>query len=119
MATPEYYTGDTWPPLGMVATNAAGAPVDLSSAASFRMIAKQLLPVGVDIIDGPAVFMDPDRGGTGDGTDGQMEYFWTASDLTIVASYTPELEVTWDALSTPPKIETFKLDTFVVKADND
>jgi hypothetical protein len=34
-------------------------------------------------------------------------------------TYTPELEVTWDAVSSPPKIETFRLGTFIVHEDND
>lgn len=117
MATPVYYTGDTWPPLGMTAQNAAGADVDLSTADGLRMIAKQV--GGNDIIAGVAEYTDPARGGTGDGTDGQAEYMWEIDDLTIADTYTPELEVTWDAGSSPPKIETFKLDTFIVLADND
>lgn len=117
MATPIYYTGDTWPPLGMTATDSAGVPVDLSSSDSLRMIAKQ--NSGADLIVGVPVFTDPDRGGTGDGTDGKSEYFWAIDDLSIVAAYTPELEVTWDAGSSPPRIETFRQDAFNVLADND
>lgn len=116
MAEPVYYTGDTWPPLGMNAT-ANGTAVDLSVADSLRMIAKQT--GGADIIAGTASYTAVARGGNGTGTDGKAEYFWAADDLTLAAGYTPELEVTWDALSSPPKIETFRNDTFTVLADND
>lgn len=106
MATPVYYTGDTWPPLSGTAV------ADLSTADSIRMIAK--LNAGATVIAGTASFIT-------DGSDGAWEYPWGASDLTVAGTYTPEIEVTWDALSSPPKIETFRDDavTFLVKADND
>ena len=116
MATPEYYTGDTWPPLtGTAKTN--GTAVNLSYADSMRMIAKGA--ASLDIIAGTATFCTVPNGGLGDGTDGKAQYLWAADDLTVADTYTPELEVTWDAISSPPKIETFRLGTFLVLADND
>ena len=114
MPTPEYYTGDTWPPLVMTAKDAAGVAVDISAADSLRMIAKLSGGGPTDVIEGVATNLT-------DGINGKAEYTWAADDLTAAASYVPELEVTWDALSTPPQIETFRDDavTFLVKADND
>lgn len=121
MATPVYYTGDTWPPITGVAKDANGTAVDISSADSFRMVAKS----GANVIAGTAAFCDPSRpravAATGDGTDGVWEYTWAADDLSASGTYIPELEVTWDDSSTPPKIETFRDESqsFIVRDDND
>jgi hypothetical protein len=119
MATPEYYTGDTWPPLTGTAKNAAGNPQDISSADSLRAISKRV--GGTEVIAGTAVFKEVVHGGAGNGTDGEWQYVWDADDLTLAGEYIPELEVTWDELSSPPKVETFRLDSekFIVHADND
>jgi hypothetical protein len=112
MVTPEYYTGDTWPPLTGAATDADGAALDLSSADGLRMIAKAAS--GATVIEGAAANLT-------DGTDGKWSYTWAADDLSVAGSYCPELEITWDESSSPPKIETCRDDavTFLVKADND
>ena len=112
MATPIFYTGDTWPPLTGTAKDADGAAVDLSSADSIRMIA--LGKSSADTIAGTAAF-------DSDGSDGKWKYTWAADDLSTADTYTPELEVTWADDTTPAKIETFRDDsqTFIVKADND
>lgn len=119
---PVYYTGDTWPPLTGTAKDANGTPVDLSTADSMRVISKGSKQSPTTIA-GTAVFATSDvvPGATGDGTDGNWMSPWGAADLTDPDSYIPELEVTWDAASTPPKVETFRDDsiTFLVKADND
>ena len=117
MATPTYYTGDTWPPLTGTCMTVAGTAASLATMDSLRMIAKGN-STGT-VIAGSAAFCAAEHGGNGAGTDGKFQYLWDADDLTVADTYTPELEVTWDALSSPPKIETFRLDTFVVLADND
>lgn len=112
MATPVYYTGDTWPPMTGTVKDSAGVAVDISTADSLRMIAKR--SGGVELIDGVAT-------NNTDGVDGKWKFTWAADDLTVAGDYVPEIEVTWDNLSTPPKIETFRDDTqkFTVLADND
>lgn len=119
MATPEWYTGDTWPPISFTVKDALGAAVDVSTSDSLRFIAK--VDGGADVIAGAAAFCAVEFGGTADGTDGKVQYEWAAGDTDIPGDWIPECEVTWDELSTPPKIETFRLDSekFVIKADND
>jgi hypothetical protein len=113
MANPVYYTGDTWPPLSGTVKDAGGNAVNISTATSIRMVAKS----GATIITGATANDDdgsnPNRG--------RWHYNWAAADLSVAGDYIPEIEVTWDAVSSPPKIETFRLDTekFTVKADND
>lgn len=110
MATPIYYTGDTWPPITGTCKDANGTAVDLSTSDSLRFVAKS----GSTVITGTAAFNT-------DGIDGKWKYTWAAADLTTAGSYVPEIEVTWDSASTPVKIETFRDDnqTFTVATDND
>jgi hypothetical protein len=112
MATPVYYTGDTWPPMTGTVKDSTGAAVDISSADSLRMVAK---------ISGAATVIEGAAANLTDGTDGKWEYTWAADDLSVAGDYVPEIEVTWDNASTPPKIETFRDDSqkFTVRADND
>jgi hypothetical protein len=114
MAIPEYFTGDTWPPLSGTVKDASDAAVNISGATSIRMIAKR--SGGTEVIAGTATIVDdsttPNRG--------KWTYEWASSDLSVAGSYVPEIEVTWPG-GPPTRIETFRTDseTFTVKADND
>lgn len=118
-ATCIFYTGDTWPPLTGTIRNASGIAQSLASAASFRTVSK--MSGATPVIQGAATYCPTAFGGTGNGSDGKWAYFWAADDLALAGSYVPEVEVTWDAASTPARIETFRDSTefFVVLADND
>lgn len=96
MANPEWKTGDTWPLLTGTCEDENG-PVDLSTAASVRVVIKP--PTGATF--GSAATL------IGGGTTGQWSYKWGASDLTQVGDYSVEVEVTWASGTTPPEVETF------------
>jgi hypothetical protein len=97
---PAYATGDTWPPLSGTVRDDEGITVPIAGASSLRFIAKS----GSTVIAGAAVNLDdgvtPELAGT-------WEYRWGAADTSVAGDYIGELEVKWDAVSTPQKIETF------------
>lgn len=109
MAVPEYKTGDNYPSIAGVISDASGA-VNISTAVSLRFLAKS----GATTIIGTAVKDD-----VGDvPTRGTWHYVWGVSDLLVAGTYSVEIEVTWPS----SKIETFPSSaannpTFLVSAD--
>jgi hypothetical protein len=111
MPNPEYKTGDTWPPITGIVSDANG-PVNINTATGVRFIAKS----GTTTIAGAATNLD-------DGTvpnRGKFKYTWGSSDLSQAGDYESEVEVTWQV----GRVETFSSDkarnpTFHVTDDLD
>lgn len=114
LATPVFYTGDTWEPLKATAVDANGNAVNISTATSVRMVAKRT--GGAEVITGTTVNLDDGQ----PANRGRWSYTWASGDLAVAGDYVPELEVTWPG-GPPTRIQTYRTDTekFVVKADND
>jgi hypothetical protein len=94
-------TGDTYPPLGAVLDD-DGTPVDLTAADSVRLILKLESPSTV--VEGAAAVTSA--------AGGAVEYEWAAGDTDQAGEYQGEWEVTWDAGSTPPSVQTFPNDGY-------
>lgn len=94
--------GDTWPPLrGSAGPDLDGNnPADLASADSMILIIKH--SSGAPLLEVTAVAIDPTLN---DGDN--WEYELQDGDTDVIGDYKMELEVTWDAASTPPKVQTF------------
>lgn len=110
-ANAEWKTGDTWPPIAMVAQK-NGEPRDISTADEIRMIASMSGTVVFEGTMGGGLvhFGTVDENGdvvAGDGTDGGVYYLLQENDLDVAMTPEIELEVTLDDASTPPKIETY------------
>lgn len=133
--TPIIKTGDTWPPLTLTLTetaeeddpvaytNSAGQTVrrlNLSDVEpdSLRLILKKSATPGT-IVEGPMDNVEVVDGagdlGLVEGEDpglgvpdnrGQARYIWQAGDTDDSGGYKGEVELTWDAASSPPKVET-------------
>ena len=88
---------DTWPPLRFAARDENGL-LPLEEADSLKLILKSGTTV---LLEGDAEAIDPD---VYDGFNGQ--YVWQAGDTNNVGGYQIELEITWDASTTPPRVET-------------
>lgn len=87
---------DTWPPLRMALKDENGL-LDLTEADS----AKLLLKNGTTLITGPVIPISPvDEDGM------NAKYEWAASDTAITGDYAGEVEITWDAGTSPPEVET-------------
>lgn len=101
---------DTWPPLRGKAEDDDGL-MDLTAADSLKFLAKS----GTDLIEGAAEPIDPpDEDGF------NWKYVWEETDLAKTGEYKVELEITWDALSSPPKVQTVPnsgTQTLTVEAD--
>lgn len=102
--------GDTWPPLRGKAEDDDGL-IDMSAADYVKVIMKS----GATTIQGtvtPASDVDPaytanDPDFAVADSDGfNWKYTWGATDTAVVGTYSVELEITWDAASTPPQVET-------------
>jgi hypothetical protein len=112
---PKYKTGDTWPPLTGTVSDDNG-PVNIFVAQSVRIIMK----TGTTSVTGPVTVVD-------DGTlplRGKWSYKPALNDFSVVGDPQVEIEVTWNATSTPPEIETYPNDaalnpTIHVTADLD
>lgn len=87
--------GDTWPKLAIVCTD-DGAPVDLTTAASIRIIGRQF---GVTIFS---------KSVTGD-VNGLVLASLVAGDTDRSGPMSVEVEVTWS----PTEIQTFPPDTYL------
>lgn len=101
---------DTWPPLRGKAEDEDGL-VDLTVADSLKFLAKD----GVALIEGAAEPIDPP-----DADGFNWSYTWQAGDTDVVGEYDVELEVTWDAGTTPPQVETIPNEgneTLTIEAD--
>lgn len=89
-------SGDTYPPLKGLASDADG-PVDLTLADSMRVMAQSTS----HLIELPATVIDPIE------VDGDEQFNWEADfevgDTDVVGSFVIQLEVTWE----PDEIETF------------
>ena len=114
MATPQWKTGDNHPPISGVVKDAAGAPVNISTAVSVRFVSR-LKTAPNTVITGAAINDD-----IGDvPTRGKWHYVWSAA-LVDAGEYETEIEITWPS----SKIETYPSDkeenpTYVVDADLD
>lgn len=90
--------------ISLIQTNPAGTPatipVDLTNAASAKLIAKQSPGAGsfVSVL----AFGSPKTGGT-------VIYTPVAGDTAISGAYQAEVEITW---TTPAGVETFPNDTY-------
>jgi hypothetical protein len=97
-STPEYKTGDDWPPLSGTVTDLNGE-VNISGANHIRVILKGR--ISGTIIASNATIID-------DGTvglRGKWQYNWATNDLLVADTYEVEIEVTWALV--PLKIQTF------------
>lgn len=88
---------DTWPAVRFKASDQDGL-LPLEDADSLKFIIKSGSTV---VVEGVATSLDPN---TNDGFNGQ--YLWAEGDTDNVANLQIELEITWDANSDPPRIET-------------
>jgi hypothetical protein len=86
---------DTWPPIRGAASDDDGL-IDLTGADSLKLILK----TGTTTIEGTAYPIDPPEEGF------NWSYTWAAGETDIVGTYQGELEVTWDAGTSPPRVET-------------
>lgn len=103
---------DTWPPLRLALSDENGL-LDLSTAGT--IIFRGKLQGGTNLIGGTAgtVLEFPDG-------DYNAQYPWKATDLVTPGTYDCEVEITWDAGTTPPEVETVgseNLPVLVVKAE--
>lgn len=92
--------GDTWPPLRGTAASEADGVVDLFLADSMKVVIKQH-GGGVTITATPTA-LNP---ATNDGFN--WKYDWADTDTAVIGEYDVELEVTWDATTTPDQVQTF------------
>lgn len=87
---------DTWPPLKGVASDSDG-PLPLASADYLTFIMKS----DAVLVSGTADVIDPPD------SDGfNWQYVWGSADTSVAGQYEVELQITWDAGTTPPEIQT-------------
>lgn len=96
MADTTIKQGDTWPPLRGRAEDSDG-PMPLASADGLEVILKG----DTVTITGVAAVIDPP-----DADGFNWRYVWADTDTAVVGVYQVELEITWDALATPPQVQT-------------
>lgn len=99
MADRTMKAGDTWPPLRGSAGDDNIAAYDLTLADSLKLVIKH--SSGTPLLEVTPVALDPT---VNDGRN--WEYQWQDGDTDVIGSYQVELEITWDALSTPPHVQT-------------
>lgn len=100
---------DTWPPIRLALSDENGL-MDLTGAGTIIFRGKQ--SGGTHLFGGTA--------GTITDDDYNVQYTWTAQDLSVVGTYDCECEITWNAVSSPPKVESIgsqSLPQVVVRAE--
>jgi hypothetical protein len=90
--------GDTWPPQRGAATDDDGL-LPLVEADEVLFFASKSNPT--NFIQGTATVIDPP-----DADGFNWQYEWQAGQTDVPGSYKCELQITWDAGSSPPKVET-------------
>jgi hypothetical protein len=90
--------GDTWPPLRGRAEDQDGL-LDLVDAEQILVIIKH--SSGTPLLVKDATAIDPP-----DSDNMNWNTPWDEGDTDVIGSYDVELEITWDSLSTPPKVQT-------------
>jgi hypothetical protein len=101
---------DTWPPIRLALSDENGL-MDLDTAGTIVFRGKQ--SGGTHLFGGTATLLLGDE-------DYNAQYTWTAQDLAVVGNYDCECEITWDAASSPPRVESIgssSLPTVVVRAE--
>jgi len=111
MADRTLKTGDTWPVLRGTAGDAAGV-YDLSTADQVQVFIRHSSGTPSIVAD-----VTPINPATNDGWN--WEYPWQLTDTDVVGSYDIELKITWDSVSTPPKIQTVPNSGFLALAIED
>ena len=93
---------DTYPPLRGAAYDADGL-LDLSGASSARVVIKGS---GTAVLGGTVSILDPAVNGY------NWSYSWRSVDTAGTGTFSVELEITWDANSSPARVETLPADGF-------
>lgn len=93
--------GDTWPPITGTVRDADG-PVPLGGADEVLLVLRsddRRVEAVVAVVDPDARRGEPDAG--------KWSYTWQDGDTAYAGTYAVEIQVTWDAATTPPRIQTF------------
>jgi hypothetical protein len=91
---------DTWPPLRGRAEDQNGDAIDLTAADETLIFMRHKTTPSTFIQGTVTPYVQPDSDGF------NWEFVWRAGDTAVIGDYDTELQVTWDAGSTPPKVET-------------
>src|SRR5215213_3776595 len=91
--------GDTWPPLQGRAEDQDG-PLPVIEADEILIFLRHKVNVSTFIQGTVLAYAAPDDNGF------NWEFQWRTGDTAVIGDYDCEIQITWDAVSSPPKVET-------------